>query len=48
MYEKCRTELLKSVEANLERHIPGDTMSEGQTFTDEAIAVDVRFSNTQQ
>ena len=43
MYEKCCDELLKSVEANLERHIPGDNMSEGQTFTDEAVPVDVRF-----
>ena len=50
MYEKSCDELLKSVEANLERHIPGDQMSEGQTFTDDAVAVDVRFctSNIQQ
>ena len=43
VYEKCSSELLKSVEANLERHIPGDSMSEGQTFTEDAVAVDVRF-----
>ena len=41
VYEKCRDELLRSVEANLERHIPGDNMSEGQKFTDEAVPVDV-------
>ncbi|CAB4037342.1 Leishmanolysin-like peptidase, partial [Paramuricea clavata] len=48
VYEKCRTELLKSVEANLERHIPGDTMSEGQAFTDDAIAVDLGKKNSIQ
>ena len=43
VYEKCSSELLQSVEANLERHIPGDSMSEGQKFTDEAV--DVRFQH---
>ena len=43
IYEKCSADLLKSVEANLERHIPADGMSEGQAFTEEAVPVDVRF-----
>ena len=44
VYEKCSAELLKSVEANLERHIPADNLSEGQTFTDDAVPVDVSLS----
>lgn len=43
VYEKCSHELLRSVEANLERHIPGDNFSEGQAFTDDKIEVDVSF-----
>ena len=41
MYERSCEELLKNVEANLERHIPADTLSEGQSYTDEAVPVDV-------
>lgn len=44
VYEKCSSELLKSVEENLERHIPGDDGSEGQHTTDEAVPVDVSSS----
>ena len=41
VYEKCSSELMKSVEENLERHIPGDENSEGQHYSDEAVPVDV-------